>query len=205
MSAATASQEPDKGELRRQQVLDAAAECFRREGFHGSSIARISRAAGMSPGHIYYYFANKEAIVAALAEGEEGEMAELVRKMEEDDTGGDLADRLARHVTGTVKRNSDPAYTGLYLELGAEAARNPAVRRILQESDGQVANEFLALIERVGKPAGLDDAELQLRMDLLAAMFSGLTMRAVVRPELDTQGMTRLIGQVIGFLLKAPE
>ena len=35
-----------------EQVLDAAAACFRRRGFHGASMAEISREAGMSVGHI---------------------------------------------------------------------------------------------------------------------------------------------------------
>lgn len=38
--------EQSKGDLSRLRVLDAAAECFRREGFHGSSIARISQESG---------------------------------------------------------------------------------------------------------------------------------------------------------------
>ena len=55
-------------ELRRDQVLDAAAQCFRAEGFHGASMARIAAAAGMSVGHIYQYFTNKDAIIIALCE-----------------------------------------------------------------------------------------------------------------------------------------
>ncbi len=34
---------------RREQILDAASECFAREGFHGASISRISKLSGMSP------------------------------------------------------------------------------------------------------------------------------------------------------------
>ena len=38
----------DRALARRQQVLDAAAECFRRRGFHGASMAEIAKTAGMS-------------------------------------------------------------------------------------------------------------------------------------------------------------
>lgn len=48
---------------RRAQILAAATDCFRELGFHGASIAKISQASGMSPGHIYHYFENKEAII----------------------------------------------------------------------------------------------------------------------------------------------
>ena len=44
--------ESERAVLRRNQVLDAAAICFRNHGFHGASMAQISKTAGMSPGHI---------------------------------------------------------------------------------------------------------------------------------------------------------
>ena len=57
-------------------MLDAAAICFRNHGFHGASMAQISKTAGMSPGHIYHYFDNKEAIIAAIVERDMEEMME---------------------------------------------------------------------------------------------------------------------------------
>src|SRR5258707_11231017 len=58
----------DPGGERCQQVLKAAEMCCRKHGFHATSIQRISEVAGMSPGHIYHYFRNKEAIVAGIVE-----------------------------------------------------------------------------------------------------------------------------------------
>jgi AcrR family transcriptional regulator len=66
--------ESDRAAQRRHQVLDAAAICFRNHGFHGASMAQISKTAGMSPGHIYHYFDNKEAIIAAIVERDMEEM-----------------------------------------------------------------------------------------------------------------------------------
>jgi AcrR family transcriptional regulator len=68
MQVSDQGREPNRGQARRQQILDAAAACFVREGFHGTSIAKISKAAGMSPGHIYHFFESKEAIIGALVE-----------------------------------------------------------------------------------------------------------------------------------------
>lgn len=192
----------DKGELRRQQVLDAAAACFLKEGFHGSSIARISQAAGMSPGHIYHYFANKEAIVEAIAEREEHDFAELVRRMAQDQDGSDLVTRLTRHTEESVDRNSNPAHIGLMLELAAEGARNPAVASILQRSEQAIAAQFSALVARVGCPEGMDTAEVHRRMEMLATLFCGLGFRAVVAPGRDRKTTVRLINEIVQALMR---
>lgn len=187
--------------MRRRQVLDAAAECFRESGFHGSSIARICEVAGMSPGHIYHYFANKEAIIEALAAREENETLELIHRMKKDREGGDVVTRLARQTSNAVRRYGDPSNVGLILELASEGARNPNVRDILQRADEAAIRKFLALAEQAGKPASMDDAEFQLRARLIMAMFNGLMVRGVVDPAFDRQGFTRLINWVIRLLL----
>ncbi len=55
---------------RRQDLLDAAARLFARQGFHAASMRDIARAVGMLPGSLYYHFASKDALLLAVyAEG----------------------------------------------------------------------------------------------------------------------------------------
>ena len=52
------------------QILDEAARLFSAQGFHGTSVRDIVRAIDMLPGSLYYHFATKEALLAAVyAEG----------------------------------------------------------------------------------------------------------------------------------------
>lgn len=52
------------------QILDAAARLFRTQGFQGTSVRDIVRAVDMLPGSLYYHFATKEDLLAAVcAEG----------------------------------------------------------------------------------------------------------------------------------------
>jgi len=51
---------------RRALVLDAARSVFERLGIEGASIREIAKGAGYTPGAIYSYFENKEAIYGAL-------------------------------------------------------------------------------------------------------------------------------------------
>lgn len=204
MSSSSASVATGKGEQRRRQLLQAAAECFRREGFHGSSIARISQAAGMSPGHIYHYFPTKESMVEAIAEWEQQDMAELMHRLEhgEDAGHGDLGERLTRHTAETIERTSDPAYAGLRLELAAEAGRNPAVRKILEAGERATFERFYQLILRLGPPAGLDAAELRTRLEMIAILLSGITMRSLLDSGGDREALVRLTRRVTRFLLE---
>ena len=51
---------------RRALMLDAARSVFERLGIEGASIREIAKQAGYTPGAIYSYFENKEAIYGAL-------------------------------------------------------------------------------------------------------------------------------------------
>jgi AcrR family transcriptional regulator len=53
---------------RREHLLLTAAEVFARKGLAETKIADLAETAGMSPGLLYHYFANKEAVLLALLE-----------------------------------------------------------------------------------------------------------------------------------------
>lgn len=57
-----------RGEARIGQILDAAAECFGEAGFAAVSTNAIAARAGISPGSLYQFFADKDDIAHALAE-----------------------------------------------------------------------------------------------------------------------------------------
>jgi len=73
--------DPVKHEKKRRDILEAAARCFARDGFRGASTADICAEAKISPGHLYHYFASKEAIMGAMAEAKLGEAAARLRHM----------------------------------------------------------------------------------------------------------------------------
>ena len=55
-------------DTRRAEILAAAQNLFSRNGYHGTSIPDIARAAGISTGLIYYNFPSKEEILLACYE-----------------------------------------------------------------------------------------------------------------------------------------
>ncbi|WP_432149109.1 TetR/AcrR family transcriptional regulator [Streptomyces sp. bgisy029] len=57
-----------RGEARIAQLLDAAATVFGANGYTASSTNAIAREAGVSPGTLYQFFPNKEAIAVELGD-----------------------------------------------------------------------------------------------------------------------------------------
>ncbi|HEY0229390.1 MAG TPA: helix-turn-helix domain-containing protein, partial [Mycobacterium sp.] len=57
-----------KGRQTRHAIEQAARKLFAERGFHGTTLADITSAAGKSPAVFYRYFADKEDLLAALAE-----------------------------------------------------------------------------------------------------------------------------------------
>ncbi|MER7179867.1 TetR/AcrR family transcriptional regulator [Streptomyces hyaluromycini] len=72
MDTATGREQPRRrqarGERRIQQLLEAAASVFCATGYTAASTNAIAREAGVSPGTLYQFFPNKEAIAIELGD-----------------------------------------------------------------------------------------------------------------------------------------
>lgn len=96
--------DPTLAQARREQVLCAAANCFKRKGYHGAGMAEISKTAGMSAGHIYNYFASKEAIIESIIERDMEEMFSIFQQFESQP--GDLVSVLLDGLDHGVERHT---------------------------------------------------------------------------------------------------
>src|ERR1700710_2404186 len=60
----------DEDSSKRRQILDGASKVFMDLGFDGASMGEIARAAGVSKGTLYVYFADKNRLFEAIVEEE---------------------------------------------------------------------------------------------------------------------------------------
>ena len=60
---------PKVVEDRREQIIDAAMRVFAQKGFVRATNKDVAGEAGITPGLIYHYFENKEALLMAVIEG----------------------------------------------------------------------------------------------------------------------------------------
>src|ERR1700710_2275563 len=60
----------DEDSSKRRQILEGASRVFMDLGFDGASMGEIARAAGVSKGTLYVYFADKSRLFEAIVERE---------------------------------------------------------------------------------------------------------------------------------------
>jgi AcrR family transcriptional regulator len=110
---------------RRVAILRSAAAAFRRRGFHGASVEAIARAVRMTKGNLYYYFADKEAILYACHDYSLGLALALMAAVRRSRQPPDR--QLRRLIEGFVHLITDELHgSALTLELDA---LGPARRR----------------------------------------------------------------------------
>jgi AcrR family transcriptional regulator len=167
---------------RRTQILEAAMVCFAKHGFHQASMHDISAEAGISVGLIYRYFANKEAVIAAMAEGHKTEIQDLLERARQAPT---LFESLEILFTAHCCENSPKVLSAFVVDLYAEASRNPPIADMVRDVLQTAMNGVTDLIARSPEAQqnaahGLKPNELA---ELIFAAARGMLMFDVLQPQ----------------------
>lgn len=127
-------------DARRRQILDGAARCFARDGFHGTSMQDVLKEVGLSAGAVYRYFPGKEDLIAAIAGEALGgvrEAFERAARVSPPPTPEVLIGRVVRTLFGTGTdggRGLDRrAHAGLIMQVWAEALRSERLAATIAE------------------------------------------------------------------------
>lgn len=189
-----------RADAQRDRILTAALKCFVEHGFHAASMASIADAAQMSAGLIYRYFENKDAIVLGIVQRQLEEKRALIRELH---TVEQFAADLLRVFESWCLRESSSMSVALFLEMSAEATRNPQIAAALQESDELTRIGFRNWIARDRAAGGLgfppDEADrraLQVRL-----VVDGLAARAARDPGIDRAQLKDALDWLIERLL----
>lgn len=188
----------DKGQARRQQILEAAEDCFRRRGFQGASVAEICKGAGVSAGHLYHFYDSKEAIIAAIVQRDLEEKLAILDQMSQ---RADVTSAMLDEIDEGVHEQLDNPGSALMLEVIAEAGRNPKVAEMVHRSDA-IARAKLAETVAKAKNCDPDSPELKAEVEVLIAMFEGLSTRAICNPDLDHDAVVKVMRRMIRHILE---
>lgn len=142
-----------RGERRLEQLLEAAATVFARSGYTAASTNAIAREAGVSPGTLYQFFPNKEAIAIEMGQ-------RFLHKV-----------RQAQGQYLTTER------AGLPFDEFLDTTLDPLIELNCQHP------AFLALINSSETPGRLAEEEQALHASLISRLVELIAVRAPTLPE----------------------
>ena len=194
----------EEDSAKRRQILDGARKVFLDLGFDGASMGVIARAAGVSKGTLYVYFADKNRLFEAIVEQESLEQGRSAFNFDPE-----------RDVTTTL-REFGQAYITLLCRPGggsairtvmAIAERMPDVGRrfydrVLAYTINRLA-EFLDAKVRA-KDLVIDDSQLaaaQFMQMCQATMFQPFIFQAAPAPS--PEQITRVVDSALRMFLAA--
>lgn len=193
-----------KGALRRQQALEAALACISERGIHDTRIADVAVRAGMSPGHVLYYFGSKQRLLAEVLSWNEDRFHEhLAAELARARTARQRLERLIRASVPTGR--GDPHWL-LWLEVWSNA---PHDLDLLADQERQEAR-FRSLLEQVlaqGQASGEFDlaTEPASAAVRLSALIDGLAVQVVIgAPAMDPRRMRRIALDEVASIVGSP-
>ena len=141
-------------DARRQQILDAAAECFANEGFHRTTMQDIVTESGLSSGAIYRYFAGKDQIIQAIADDRHAAEWRSIRGATDPTTAVKTLHQISRLFFEPLTDPAEKRRRRIGIEMWAEALHSPSVLETTREG----INEPLRLFTKVITAAQEQDA-----------------------------------------------
>ena len=193
---------PDTQRARREHILDAAEQCFAREGFHATTMQDICKEALVSPGALYVYFTSKEALIEGICERDRADFQARFSELAEAE---DFFEAL--RAIGEQYFVEEPAHKRLMcIEIGMESTRNPHVGAIFRSVDSYVHESFQELFQRL-----YDEGRIAPTLDIptLAKAFSivgdGMFWRRAIDPAFEGKTMIPAMVALIRQLLNPVE
>ncbi len=169
-------------DVRRDQMLSAAATLIAERGFSDTRIADVAERVGASPALVIYYFGTKDSLLTEALRWSERSFYAATEEMLRSTTR--LRDRIEVLVEWTLVSEKQSELTGdwgLWFDLWAQAFRHPEVKKDRAELDAQ----WRDLISRVVQ-AGIDAGEIgQVDVETFAIMWGSLLDGLVVQVALD--------------------
>lgn len=168
-------------DTRRETILDAALGVFAERGLKRATVSDIARAAGMSHGLLYHYFASKDALVEALFDANMERMRAIMAVAL--DGEGPVLPRMERACELMLAQADEHSDLALFVTQTMVSRALPDAMRKKMEQSGRQALDQLASLIAEGQANGeiADDASPQSLATAVAALVRGLALFHEVR------------------------
>jgi AcrR family transcriptional regulator len=164
-----------KGAERELSVVTAAAELIAEQGLAQLRMADVADRAGMSVGHVTYYFPSKtELLVRAIQQSESQFQAEVREALHRHD---DAWERLVALVElAAASGPGDPGWL-LWFEVWANAAADPELAEVQQQLDGWWRQQMAEVISYGTERGTFRPTDPERAGLILSALTDGLSVQ----------------------------
>ncbi|MFI0465594.1 MULTISPECIES: TetR/AcrR family transcriptional regulator [Saccharopolyspora] len=189
--------DPERSAARRKAITQAAATLFAERGFENTSAAEIAKAAGVSSGSVFYYFADKRAVFRSVFEQDLPASRELVRR---GTAGEDPVASILTMVDELAVEAMDPIAPGLLVEILRQAGKDPELAQVIGQNAAILRAGFAELVERGIRAGAIDPAlDPDETAEAIEVVIDGAFVNA--DPDRDPRPMLR---RIVAKLLAHP-
>lgn len=188
-----------KADKKRIEVLKAAGKCFRKTGFHQTSMQQICAETGLGPGAVYRYFTGKEAIIEAMVEDERRQARAMLVQMRDAESIQAALSAITRLFAERYRAGGDAS---LMTEVYAEGMRSKRVGAVLRKIEAEWIMGLTNLL-RIAQARGQIDASLDAAQTalFLTGMWDGMVIRQHFHAHEDQNALPAFFETMIARLL----
>lgn len=188
----------DHRAARRQQILEAAAACFARQGFHQTTMHAICEEADLSPGAVYSYFDGKDDLIAAVAAAGRASTHSLFEHVRAEHDGLSAVDAALGFVIQQMDTDAGLQSTRLSVRLWGEALDAGALQDVLDQGYDTTVGLFANSIREVQAHGEIDNTVNPVHLArLVVAVYQGLAVQKVHAPDTDTSALFDLFRRML--------
>jgi AcrR family transcriptional regulator len=194
----------DRVATRKNQIFEAAAVVFARQGYHNARMDDVVKAAGVSKGGLYWYFKSKEELATGLVHQMLAHEADAMQAVMDSQTpAADRLQHLVRAFAGELMKNPDRA--PLALELLALARTIPDIRTCFDSHHEQFVEQIATLLTQMGS-SGAGRPDTHTAALAFASMIDGMVLRwTLARSPFDLESALWEATQVLLRGMTAPQ
>ena len=186
--------------IRRKQLIEATIAAIHEYGYDDTTMAKIAKRAGMSPGLIAHYFGSKDELLEATMRFLLTDLQSLVaRRLEQ--AGEEPRARLAAIVGANFDESQCARETvSAWLAFWGQVPHAPTLGRLQRIYARRLHSNLKREFGRLGVAA----QETGRLAEITASLIDGVWMRAgLAGGGLDAAGARRLVGETIDLHLAA--
>ena len=170
-------------DLRKEQILRSAFDCFSERGFEIVTMEEIAKEAGLSKGAVYWYFKSKDELILELIRNWNKASENILYKLALECS---LEELLYKYPAYIIKEMDLKNHYKLLFHLWARSIDNKEVYRHMSESYGEWKEKAVEFIKSgITRKIFRADLNAEVFADTVDGLFNGLMVQWHLDKKMD--------------------